>query len=371
MRKQFIAIAALAGMTSVSTAQVAYELVIIEPWNTTYSLATSHVGGLNNLNQVTGCATTEPLGGPCSFIWTQSTGKQSISLAGPINDLGVIVTTNTVRWPDGTFQTMDGDMSGAADLNNSNVIVGSDGSVFTCPVPPPYINREATVWSAATGTILLESQHSVLHADQAWAINNHNQIVGVTSSTGHCGDQKAFYYDLDMQVHIDLHTLLTGSSSGITHAVDINDAGVVIGDGPVTFGGGAFIWSAAAGFSFVPDLPSTEPGYSKPTSINNNNTVVGEAIVNGDWHAWIFDDQHGIRDLNDLVTLPSNFIVDRAEKINDNGWIIGSGHYGAWSPERAVVLIPIDACYADCDENAILNVFDYICFGNAYAAGCP
>ncbi|MCA9278276.1 MAG: exo-alpha-sialidase [Phycisphaeraceae bacterium] len=27
--------------------------------------------------------------------------------------------------------------------------------------------------------------------------------------------------------------------------------------------------------------------------------------------------------------------------------------------------------YADCDGNGSLNVFDYICFGNAYAAGCP
>ncbi|MCA9277760.1 MAG: hypothetical protein H6815_03130 [Phycisphaeraceae bacterium] len=27
--------------------------------------------------------------------------------------------------------------------------------------------------------------------------------------------------------------------------------------------------------------------------------------------------------------------------------------------------------YADCDGNGVLNVFDYICFGNAYAVGCP
>ncbi|MCA9278964.1 MAG: hypothetical protein H6815_13385 [Phycisphaeraceae bacterium] len=27
--------------------------------------------------------------------------------------------------------------------------------------------------------------------------------------------------------------------------------------------------------------------------------------------------------------------------------------------------------YADCDNNGTLNVFDYICFGNAYANGCP
>ena len=28
-------------------------------------------------------------------------------------------------------------------------------------------------------------------------------------------------------------------------------------------------------------------------------------------------------------------------------------------------------CYADCDGSGSLNIFDYICFGNEYAAGCP
>lgn len=27
--------------------------------------------------------------------------------------------------------------------------------------------------------------------------------------------------------------------------------------------------------------------------------------------------------------------------------------------------------YADCDGNSVLNILDYICFGNAYAVGCP
>ena len=27
----------------------------------------------------------------------------------------------------------------------------------------------------------------------------------------------------------------------------------------------------------------------------------------------------------------------------------------------------VDACYADCDGSGVLNIFDYICFGNAYS----
>ncbi len=343
-------ISVLAVFVPQARAQVEYELATIEPWNNTYSLATSSVGGLNNLNQVTGCAT--PISGTCSFLWTLETGKTPINLAGPINDLGVITAAGYIRWPDGTLQEMDGAMGEAADINNSNIAAGSDGSVFTCPVPPPWVDREATVWSPEGGTILVQQQLGVWAADQAWAINNHNQFVGVRSSTGMCGDQKAFYYDLNANEYIDLHELLVGGPSGITHAVDINDAGRVIGDGPVTIGGGAFLWSAAAGFTFFPDLPGTLPGYSIPSSINNDGTVVGQAIVNEEWRAWIWDEHNGIRDLNELTQgLPPGFVIEEAKAINDNGWIIGRGHYGTWSPERAVVLIPLDSAVTG-DMNA-------------------
>ncbi|MCR9217366.1 MAG: DUF3466 family protein [bacterium] len=339
-----IPFAAMLGVLTCSPSlagEAEYQLVIIEPWNTSYSLAVSRVDGLNNLNRVTGCASTQPLGGPCSFIWTLDTGKVEIDLAGPINDSGVIVATNIIRWPDGTFQELDGAISGAADINDSNVVAGSNGSVFTCPQPPPFVNREATVWTADTGTIRLEQDLGVPSADQAWAINNLNVVVGVRSSTGHCGDQKAFYYDLDNEQYIDLHAILTGSPSGITHAVDINDAGSVVGDGPTTMGGSAFLWNQSDGVTILPDLPGTLFGYSIPSSINNHGSVVGQAIVD-DWRAWIWTADTGIRDLNDITTgIPDNFAIVEAKKINDNGWIIGRGQYGTWSPERAVVLIPI------------------------------
>ncbi|MCA9280051.1 MAG: FG-GAP repeat protein [Phycisphaeraceae bacterium] len=37
----------------------------------------------------------------------------------------------------------------------------------------------------------------------------------------------------------------------------------------------------------------------------------------------------------------------------------------------SVYVFDINRCYADCDTNGQLNLFDYICFGNAYANGCP
>lgn len=352
-----------------------YEVVVIEPWNMSYSLAVSRVDGLNNLNQVSGCATTEPLGGPCSFLWTLETGKVEIDLAGRINDAGVIVAPNTIRWPDGRLQEFDGAMHGAADVNDANVVAGSDGSVFTCPLPPPFVNREATVWSAEGGTVLVEQQLGVSGADQAWAINDRNVIVGVRSSTGHCGDQKAFYHDLESGESIDLHAILVGEPSGITRAVDVNDAGVVIGEGPVTMGGSGFLWSAASGVSILPELPGTHSGTSIPSSINDGGTVVGQAIVGDAWCAWIWDEDRGIRDLNEIATgIPDDFMIVEAKKINDGGWIIGRGQFGTWSPERAVVLIPIVAPVpGDLDGDGVVAMPDLLGLLAAWGdcAGCP
>ncbi|MCA9280164.1 MAG: hypothetical protein H6815_00715 [Phycisphaeraceae bacterium] len=44
------------------------------------------------------------------------------------------------------------------------------------------------------------------------------------------------------------------------------------------------------------------------------------------------------------------------------------GHYKIVYTATAVQLV---LCYADCDASGSLNIFDYICFGNLYAAGDP
>lgn len=57
--------------------------------------------------------------------------------------------------------------------------------------------------------------------------------------------------------------------------------------------------------------------------------------------AFIWDSAHGTRNLNDLTVAPPNFILDWATKINDEGWIVGIGHYGPnWGSSRGFVLVP-------------------------------
>jgi len=334
-----------AGLSSLASAQNAeYELVIIEPWDLEYRYASSSASGINNLNQVSGCA--KPLEGSCSFLWTRETGKVQIDLAGVINDAGVIAGGNQIRLPDGGMISTG--LSQAFGINEANVVVGDTTGRYWGGC---RWTRTARVWDEINGMRSLVDL-GVPSAHQARSINESNQIVGVVSTTGSCGDFEAFLYDLDTGEHVDIHELLLGGQSGITEAFDINDAGVVAGEGPYgrNIGEvGPFIWSRDAGFQFLPAMPGGTTMDTHARAINNRGQVVGGGIVDDQyWHGFVWDEINGMRDLNDLTEgIPERFMVDMAKEINDNGWIIGSGHYGAWSPERAVVLIPIGG--VNCD----------------------
>ncbi|MFG0330735.1 MAG: hypothetical protein ACF8PN_12670 [Phycisphaerales bacterium] len=338
----YLLLPALAGfvIAAPANAQVEYELVIIEPWNQTYSLATSRAAGINNRNEVSGCAT--PLSGLCSFLWTFDAGKTPIDLAGAINDAGVIAGGGALRYPDGTIVSLP-EISSANDLNESNVVAAQSTGRYWGGC---RYTRSAKVWDESNGTRSLEGL-GVPAAHEARAINELNQVVGVRSTTGSCGDFEAYLFDLNTLEHIDIHDELLGGTMGITEVFDINDFGVVVGEGPFGTGigeVGPFLWSVDDGFFFLPAIPNGIPMDTHADAINNRGEVVGGGIVDqAGWHGFIWDERNGIRDLNDITSgIPADFVIDRAIDINENGWIIGSGHYGVWSPERAVVLIPVD-----------------------------
>lgn len=364
-RSQGICAALLTAGTAIG--QIEYDAVIIEPWNEAYALATSRAAGINNSNVVSGCAS--PLSGSCSFLWTLEDGKTQVNLGGAINDDGYVAGGSAYRTPDGEVVPISG-IGSAIDINNNLEIAGAvtgrywGGCRYT---------RYATVWDPANGARSLVTDFGVISAHQSRAINNAGEIVGVRSSTGSCGDFEAFYLNIHTGEHIDIHAELLGSQMGLTEAYDINDVGVVVGTGPVDNQVRAFLWHRDDGFTLLPDLPGTLPSYSEPSAINSHGVVVGQAIVNDDWRAWIWTEQDGIADLNDIADgLPPDFAIVDSIGINDNGWIIARGHYGVWSPERAVVLIPRQAdCVGDFNDDGTLNFFDVQEFLGAFDASDP
>jgi uncharacterized membrane protein len=354
---QALALGALAGQ---SLADIEYEMVFIEAWDPQAPFAGSFAAGLNNLNQVSGSATVSQ-GNSAPFLWTLETGKMEISLYGAINDAGTIVNDNLIRLSDGTTLELEWPWGDSADINNAGVVVGANGNIGTCNTG----DRQALVWSEATGIVQLDFELGIQHADQAWAVNESNEVVGVTSQTGLCGDQRAFYLDFDAGEHIDLADLVGGASK----AYDINDNGVVVGEGP---GGAPFLWQRDEGFIFLPLPPGGLSGASPYFSINNAGQVVGASIINEEaWHATIWDEANGARDLNDLVELPPNFAITEATKINDNGWIIGWGFHGGFGPVQAVVVVPLEGCAADFNGDGALNILDFVAFQNAFTAQDP
>jgi len=359
-------VALVGACSALASAQTEYTAYIIEPWDTNYALATSRASGLNNHNVVTGCA--RPLSGNCSFLWTLEDGKTQVNLGGVINDNGIVAGLDYYRTPDGQLFHMSG-LGAVREINNDLVAAGAvtgrywGGCRYT---------RDATVWDAVNGSRSLEAEFGLLSAHEARAINNANEVVGVLSSTGSCGDFEAFYLNLDTGEHIDIHAELVGNGMAITEASDINDAGTVVGTGPVNNEVRAFTWHRDTGFVFLPNLPGTWPSYSVPSAINNDGTVVGQGLNDEEWRAWVWDETNGVRDLTDLAAgLPADFVIHDTKQINDNGWIIASGFYGAWSPERAVVLVPVSGCPADFNDDGDLNTLDVLAFLNAWNADEP
>jgi hypothetical protein len=240
------------------------------------------------------------------------------------------------------------------------------------------INQYATLWDPAGGsrTVNIPGAREITH------INEQNMATGNIKFSG--GSQAGFVYDTISGAYINISTLLPPGEFGPvpTSAQGINNVGTVTGDyvNQTNFLRHGYIWSAPDGFTFfsIAGMPNLEV---HPRSINGEGTVVGYAMHDPNstvsLHGFVWDRDHGVRDLNSLVAgMPAGFIIDRALKINEQGWIVGDGHYGpAWGTSRAFVLRPHQqpsSCYANCDSSTVdpvLNVLDFNCFLNNFAAG--
>ena len=300
---------------------------------------------------------------------------ETISIDG-INDGGDWVSRQRIQFADGrTFfiDRLPGHRSAAAfDINDQGTVIGESVWRFFSAC---HSDQEATVWTVAGGTLGLDTHLGVPAADVASAINDHNEIVGMRSFSGRCGDYEAFYFSFDTREHIDLHALVTGGAYGGSEAHGINDLGVVTGQWSDGVIGAAWTWSRAEGFTFLPGLEGGDPRDVRPSAISNDGEVVGAATTAAEGRrAFIWSEAGGMRDLNDLVELPAGLVLDRATRINDDGWIVGNGHWGApaWGPAVGFVLIPRDgACRVDLDGDGELTFFDFLAFQNLFAAGDP
>ncbi|MCA9277758.1 MAG: DNRLRE domain-containing protein [Phycisphaeraceae bacterium] len=92
--------------------------------------------------------------------------------------------------------------------------------------------------------------------------------------------------------------------------------------------------------------------------------------------AYSWSDAGLTADVQDWVDNPSNnfgwvLIGDEAGSPTAKRWATREHATVAWRPTLVVDFDPPAVCYPDCDNSGALNIFDYICFGNAYAVQDP
>lgn len=221
----------------------------------------------------------------------------------------------------------------AEAVNNNDVVVGF--AAFR-RVEDDY--QVPFVWDRVNGTRSIP----IPGAKELLRINDNNVAVGNVRPSS--GSSEAFVYDINSGTMTDLHRLLNPTPPGYSIASDINDLGVVTGEGWNGSGYRGFVWYPGSGFAFLPNLGGGDFDRVHPSGINDAGAVVGYALTGAmAWHGFIWDEIEGMRDLNDLVVESGGFVIDRALRVSDAGWIVGDGHWGPGpgSP-RAFILVPAD-----------------------------
>jgi len=147
-----------------------------------------------------------------------------------------------------------------------------------------------------------------------------------------------------------------------------NHASAISGDGRVVVGWSyvwAFRWTEETGMQ-----PIRRPG-GLPVPWAHDVNYDGTVIVGGAegyvWHA-----RRGARTLAQLLdgygVNVGSFLDLRPYGVSDDGTrIVGYGYDGARYTAFLAVLPPF--CYADCHEDGLLDIFDYLCFEDLFVQG--
>lgn len=308
-----------------------------------------------------------------------------------LNNLGQIVgrrwdnlapgESHATLWEPNALSPIDlGDLPGSLDfslaynVNDKSNVVGfsyTDNELG-------YSAVRAFLWTAADGMRDLGDLPGGFDYSRGYGINNLNQIVGSSSVTDYAYHHAVLWDPQANYQPIDLGTLAPYDTSV---ALAINDNGVIVGVS--AFGnkdhGAAVVWKGGAGLTALPSLPDCLE--NRASSVNNRNQIVGSclyttgwpslyravfwgsdsspidigdlpggydsslayainesgqvvgasSVENGDLHAFIWEENIGIQDLNDLIDpnepLLGTFVLQVATGINDKGQIIGYGEH--------------------------------------------
>lgn len=265
------------------------------------STAMSAANGISATGEVVGISTATATGDSHGFLWTNTGG---------IQDLGTLP---------------GGSASAAMGVNASENIVGYASTGWT-PA------NHAVLWQRGWGTGFVATDLGTLAGatgglSEATAINNawSPQVVGFSILSDNVS-YHAFLWQSGTMT--DLGSL--GGAISVAHAV--NDAGLVVG-GSLNGSGKRHAFSVQAGsgnpMQDIGTLVGAKGLFSEAYAVNSNGTIVGASVHNTtttDTHAFIYD--NGVmKDLNNMVSAKSGWVLTSATGIDDAGEITGTGIY--------------------------------------------
>ena len=333
----------IAGQAPLAQATPEYEFTLIEAFDVDYDLREVILRDINEAGLVVGTATHD--GFYDGFVWDQIGDKNIIPLLWPagMNNLNQIVEDGKIYDSD-TGATTNVPPAGGYPvprlmaINDVGTAVGF--SECSCSNSDRTI-QTALLWDAQLGSRTIP----VVGAKELLRVNNSNIAVG--NIRGGSAGSEGFVYNVATNSNVNMTDLLPPSmyGRGYSELMDISESGVATGRGWDGTSVRGLTWSEANGFTFLDPVPSGLIDRVYPRGINATGTVVGWSDISPQTpRAFVWDAQHGMRNLNDLVVTPPNFILDWAVKINDQGWIIGIGH-SYWGTSRGFVLKPATSTY--------------------------
>jgi probable HAF family extracellular repeat protein len=293
---------------------------------------------INNHGQVTGLSYFDGNDIEHTFLYS----------GGMTSDLGTL---------GGTLGTIAGLRSYGSDINSAGDVVGQsetlDGFIHA------FVYRGGSMEDLGTlGGFISEAK----------GITDSGRIVGTAEDKD--GFTRAFTYENGQMTALpidatyargeainSLGVVVAGefiTSTNETHAYVYGDKFVDIG----TLGGGQAYAEAindlgdVIGYSDLPGVGVTGflyrggvmrelvPTYNEPNDINNAGVVVGYAHFGNVGHAFVWDADNGIRDLNTLIDPQPGWTIEVATGINDLGQIVARGSR-AGGADVAILLTPV------------------------------
>jgi hypothetical protein len=153
----------------------------------------------------------------------------------------------------------------------------------------------------------------------------------------------------------------------------INNPGTVAGRYEYNIGSEyfskAFLWSPESGLTYI-GIPHN---HVRVKGLNDLGQAIGESGSNQNSYlaAWLWTPQGGSENLNSLIDPTFGIVTNYAYALNNSGQIVAGGSRQNPVGSLTFVMTPV-TCYANCDNSTappVLNVNDFSCFLNRFAAG--